>query len=1111
LVKCTTRGCDGEYRIIKKYRIRGVQNYDIYCPRCNSTHTVIAKNYDVLELFEKQQEKRQALQRKKQSKEYQFKQDVIDRARYILRREYQSRKITELTAKERFEFEKKISDHKRQVARYLRYDAKELKKLERDITERERKAFKSKEYQFRREVVAQARAKLTAEHPGRKLTDLTARERHRFENEMSDIKRQIADNLNFNKEERGKLEKDISKREEKTFAKTGVGRAHATSRGEGYGKYAKKIAPALALFIVGLVSVGFGTFFFFGFLSLSLFMLVPPARYIKVKSEAPLGLNTFNPFHSDFGGTHVTFGFIRSFFKISAIFFFAWGFQMLGPNFNSLFVATLVGGYFLLAREYDPKIQSEYLESLMRFFVGCYISIWVFGTIFQSLTLGALALAFFAVPPIPKKGIGNISEVLSRGLSGFTTYWEMFDKLVFSILMIVSLSGALGFFGAEGWGLTGTLQATFIYFWVVCGIGGFFSPAAERPVTGTLMLGAGTIIYGVGPGSQIIGGGLFGDWWPTVNSFFNSVFEPISSAFGQIGDTFGNAFFMLTNPVGYATQMLNGSYTSNPTGGPTGAFGVEMTSFTVSDLYVTQPYVVTALLKNQGSQDAERIRMSLCSGLAGYDNTRTTDAIGIDYEKERVAIGKTDLSLGINRVNGELIAGSDYEFQDYDPSDFNPIDPKGETPNGCIVQEEPASGSSGVTLSEQETAQFIFSSDNGIGCKTVIEKGLRQRSIPFIAKVTYEYDVHSTLQMEFMKLDEWRAQAETINSVQVNSEMTTSPTKLSIGTVNQPIITGQTPFYIGLKLQSAEGDESKIEWADVELVYPMEFGKPVTCTGICTNDFGGGKECKNPGTEGENYVLRWEHEDNPVTTGTLLFYCSFNKLEDASLDGPTKTYVVTADASFGFSRWDTKSTLIQFGGVQCCRPGYTITSTRTYERCGEGKVCDADTWTCGAGTAPSCSTLTSDQGACEARSDCEFVNDACLEKGALNFCSELNQAGGDLAGKCGLGRSGCQDSTECGGSYVVAEGGDANAVAVCRKDIGSIPNGVCCPTQADPEQCIAAYNSWASSSSGYNIESAKNALLNAGTDCDDIGDDETQCKNKFCTWDAAASECFSAS
>jgi len=940
--------CNANLRIIDEYtdRTTGKEMVVLYCPRCDTQYQPMTRaRYNALEI----RQKRQGRQGRTGNR---YKRTLLERARLLLRDSFGGKKISELDSSDRYNFEQAISDIKKQIAGELNFTEKQMEELEKDIDkklERQRKALMNT---YKREMVKSVREKLEQDYNVKKLTELKPRDRNRFEQEISRIKRRVADQLRLTQQQKSEIERSIQETEPKTRAEQRRRRRDNFLRATGsrsesrYGGYIKKIIPFAALFIVGAVSGAFGFWFTFGFWSIGVMILLPPAREFKSKHKGAFGFNALNPFGGNYGGTHVTFGFLRSVLKISAVVCFALGFKAYGNNFGSLFMATLVVGYFILAREYDPELPSEFIESVMRFMFGFYLAIAVFGAMFNSWTLALLAIAFFAVPPTPKKGIGNLSEVLSRGLSGAAAYYELVDKLVFVILMSASLAGALGLFGglAEatgvmGWGLEGTMKATFIYFWFVCGVGGFFSPAAQRPVTGIMMLGVGTIIYGVGPGSQFIGGNLFGDWWPTVHNGFNAVFEPISDAFGQVGKTFGNTWMMLTNPVGYATQMLNGSYTTNPTG-TTGAFGLEINSFEITDMYVGQPYTVSVILKNDGAEEAEIKEIMLCSGMASFDNTATAGGV-IDNEKQRVPINSDGYS--INRIDGTEININSYF--DFDPKEFDTSETKAVTPNGCVKILYSGNGGDADTyntLTQQEMKQVVFSSDTGIQCPVVVDKNLRQRYLPFIASVTYEYDVHSTLNMEFMTQQEWKDNAGETTSKRVESTVTTSPAKLSIGSVNQPIITASdiqpgAPFFLGLKLQSQYPKESSINYAQVQLKFPKDFGVPTTCTEKSAGF--------TPKKDGENYAISWNLP--MLDTDTLLLYCSFNPVSENELSGPTKTYTVTAEAHFEFSRWETENSQLEFGGAKCCAPDWSGWRALWGEvpsqfKCGEGMVCDSN-------------------------------------------------------------------------------------------------------------------------------------------------------------------------
>ena len=114
----------------------------------------------------------------------------------------------------------------------------------------------------------------------------------------------------------------------------------------------------------------------------------------------------------------------------------------MGDVFNIFYIGIAIGGYFLMKVDYDPNTPAEFIESVFRFFIGIFFIPSIFINIFDSWVLGAIALAFFAVPPLPSSDNENLGQVLSRGLSGATAYYEMFDKFLFAGLMLIALIGS---------------------------------------------------------------------------------------------------------------------------------------------------------------------------------------------------------------------------------------------------------------------------------------------------------------------------------------------------------------------------------------------------------------------------------------------------------------------------------------------------------------------------------------------------------------------------------------------------------------------------------------------------------------------------------------------
>ena len=214
-----------------------------------------------------------------------------------------------------------------------------------------------------------------------------------------------------------------------------------------YGTHLMQVVQLIALTAVGaVVTASFNSlWFFFGFLSVALYFLVPNPNDYEPNKDHKIGsknwAKSFNPFGKEYT-PHNGIAFVKSAAKIAAIMCFAYAFKDLGEIFNIVYIGIAIFGYFLLKVDYDPEVPAEFIESVFRFFIGIFFIPTIFVNIFDSWVLGAIALAFFAVPPLPAAENKNIATVLSRGLSGATAYYEMADKFVFGGLMLFALIGA---------------------------------------------------------------------------------------------------------------------------------------------------------------------------------------------------------------------------------------------------------------------------------------------------------------------------------------------------------------------------------------------------------------------------------------------------------------------------------------------------------------------------------------------------------------------------------------------------------------------------------------------------------------------------------------------
>lgn len=771
-----------------------------------------------------------------------------------------------------------------------------------------------------------------------KDTTISQQERQRLE-----AKKQKFENVRT--EARTKKEGAYQKGGERTYKESVAGGPTQKFFEKSGGLIKKGLFLAALIGIGAVISASFGQMlFFFAFLSTGLYFLTPsPSEF----DHAPINTEYFWKLGSHLNDmrkykAHSSYAILKSLFKVSTIICFAFAFKNMGDIFNSFFMITCLAGYFALKVTY--KNSGEFLESFLRFAIlGVYfIPFNVFAGIFNSYVLAFIAMAFFAIPPMPDVGeMKSLPQAVQEAGSGRMAYYEMIDKFIFMGFMIFALigSGALGtntgvfsFFNV-GWQLSGTLAATFIYFWLVSAIGGFFSPPQERPITGALFLGAATIIYAVGPGSQDIGSALLGQWWPSINQGVTAISEPIGKMFGQLGKTFGDAFLLLTNPVGYATQLMNGSYANNPVG-ETGAYGVELSGFEVSPVFIGQPFMITANVKNNGAYNAEGLSIAL--------------KVGGKAPEKQTSVGTPSLSTPISSKNPLSWPTKPLVISQIGIKD-NTCD-RSENKDESICIHKYKSESDKDIFTRQNIWQTVFSSQDGIKCEYVYPYELRKKSIPINITLEYTYQSDSKVEVEFISKSEWDrlAKLDQLNQKLrfVKSEYSTAPVKFPIGTpgLKNPILETQD-FHVALNIMSDQqgGKIDSIE--SIVLNYPADFE--------LTDD-----KCSPAGTEGTvqngGKTIAWTNKKS----GDQIFYCHFKALKsDKGSSGlgtsPTKTYILTAHAKYRYSNSKEKLVKVEFGSW-CCTQETAILS-KSNDACASGMQCCPEDKVSGKGI---CAPLT---------------------------------------------------------------------------------------------------------------------------------------------------------
>lgn len=743
---------------------------------------------------------------------------------------------------------------------------------------------------------------------------------------------------------------------------------------EKWSEHIRKVFMVLVFTILGAVTASFlhSIYFFLGFLFWSMYLLIPEAEIPRFKGKIILTWKELLSKRYLFN-TNAGVVFLRAVFKATTIMLFVWAIKTGTVPFQSIaLIVVAFIGYYSFKGTYDPAVPSSIIESLVRFGIGAIvIPFWIFYSIFNSLVLTFIALAFFAIPPIAEEKGESESYI-------FVNYF-MFDRIWFAILMFIALVGAgvvpglSGLFGGMNWGLTGTLKATFLYFWLITFVSGFFSSPATRPVTGIFMLGSAVIIYGLGPGMQDVGSALFGPWFPTVYKTVNNIMKPVGDVFNQIGNTFGTAITLLVNPMAFAQSMMNGTYASDPTTGLKGPLGVEIEDFWTTPIYPYQPYQVIIKIKNKGAFDARNVTVSLYVDKEIAPKEQTTS-----LSKARIVLGEIGIVPGTS---------DDVEIKCFDKNGDPTSDP--EQIVRCIRPIDPDS----YDLVKMDVRQIFFNSP-GIPCETIEKYALRERRfkqkqvmyfVPLVGEVEYDYEISSTLDLEFISKAEWdrrvREEEEFITQQKKPATLTNAPVQLNIDSLEQPIREG-TPFFIGLGISSAQTRGQIKEIYNLTLKLPPEIANSL-------------RECTIPyereEDEGDYKTLVWTQE---ALNGQTILYCRFNALKFSELqtNGSTKTFLIKADAEYRFKQTDTEVLTVNFGGG-CCRGG-----------CPPGLVCN---WQPGDTQAGQC--IPKEQLETEEEEDQSTPN-----LGDPNYCAWLKeQYENDKSKWCIEGKGGCKSDEEC--------------------------------------------------------------------------------------------------
>jgi hypothetical protein len=650
---------------------------------------------------------------------------------------------------------------------------------------------------------------------------------------------------------------------------------------------------SLILLVIGITITAIvgSIWYLIGFMFWAFYTILPDPEEIKMTETPGTWFGSFlsgdDKEMARENRTNTGVAFMKAVSKVGVIVCFIGGlYSQQFPLSNLLLLFLAFGSYFSMKIEFETRKPYEFIESFFRVLLGLFIAIFIFGAfgagIFQSRELGWLTLAFFVVLPVAteKHSVARALGLMGKG-SGESS--EMIDKIIFVFIMLMFMGGSAltGGFAFVGGFFSGTGGIVFSAVWVLGLVAGLTTPAETRPWMGIIILIVGFIVFGLGAGQQTMGVAFFGEWWPTIHNTVTEFMKPIGDMFAQFQMTFGQSWLLFTNPVAYAQQITQGSYAQNELG-IEGAYGLEIRKFQVQSIYIDEPFMIEIELENRGIFDAKNIRVDILTNIRDFKIGKdATSIVNMTQLPEKDKYDKTWYKYTVDMTNILGVGNNKIERQNIVPI---------------------------FLIGKMSCADFESSAWRDFGVLGGKEHTVREMFIPFTINITYEYEATSNLQMDFISSDEWKRLSleNKLERGTKQSLISTAPASLNLGSMDQPI-KEDSPFYVGFNLTSTWFKNTLIAGGNVTFYVPTDF-EPFSTTQLCTKTYSGGGQ--GTGTYQNHYVYTFD------LTGyeSKAAFCSYKKLK-TSLSAPKKTYMVFANASYTFSKWDSKDTQVNFKDV----------------------------------------------------------------------------------------------------------------------------------------------------------------------------------------------------
>jgi len=427
-----------------------------------------------------------------------------------------------------------------------------------------------------------------------------------------------------------------------------------------------------------------------------------------------------------------------------------------------------------------------------------------------------MAFLFFMTLALMRADVG-LSGVLGSGLlmvfgiAVILLALQMEPSHVVWIYIIAALYFSIwsGVFG-DIFGVGSTenmMQIMFFAVWMLSIITGLVGGKESRPATGILMIFMALFVFSF-TATGVMGTSVFGYWWPQIASTVEAITAPIMPMLGQVQSGLGDAWLMMTNPMGYYDQMNKKNIATKSVvkeGGTTKSIELLKT-----DLFTSTPGELEPLhdillgsfqIQNQGEFFANQIELLLWSS---WMDPKAIALVGQTVEPTLTGtLEKFECSQTWNKCDlttyGDQKGYSKWLEPTY-PGEMRFV-------NFVYKKNQWDVGAAG------NLAECAYNGTPQLDCSgqdyTFSHSG---QQLKVNVNLTYFYNVNVSIPAEVMKQSKYRdlLMARQINLQELTSQYTGGPVKATLWSQRQPIRSDETSLFVASIVNDGGGTLNKV-------------------------------------------------------------------------------------------------------------------------------------------------------------------------------------------------------------------------------------------------------------------------------------------------------------